>query len=291
MKVKIDDIIVGERVREELGDLTKLAESLKKHGLIHPIVIDEDMRLIAGERRLEAAKMIGWNEIDVVYRTQLTERQKRILELEENLHRKDFSLSEYEKSKRLVELAELKAEELRKRPTDNQIMPTPGKKSGRGRPKKTDSQEIIAREVGIPRQTLQDAYVHVKAVEQYPELKPLPKTHAIQIARQLNSLPELERSHALKELHQIQEAGKRKLQQIDDTFKVKKVFDDAVYSMATLIIDDERINMWLSDLNPAELQRKWELIEEGLENLTVLQRHFKRLFGGPRIVKIGGGGK
>ena len=90
MKVKIADIRVNKRVRRELEDLNALAESLKKYGQIEPIVITTGGKLVAGQRRLEAAKKLGWTEIeshivDVDDAADLLE-----LEIEENLQRKPF---------------------------------------------------------------------------------------------------------------------------------------------------------------------------------------------------------
>ena len=65
MKIKITDIKVGDRYRKDLGDLTLLANSIGEIGLLHPIVINQDNQLIAGERRLETCKSLGWNEVDV----------------------------------------------------------------------------------------------------------------------------------------------------------------------------------------------------------------------------------
>ena len=42
------------RFRKDLGDLGPLIESIKRQGLIHPIVITEDNQLICGRRRLAA---------------------------------------------------------------------------------------------------------------------------------------------------------------------------------------------------------------------------------------------
>jgi ParB family chromosome partitioning protein len=61
----IDQIIVGQRHRRDLGDLEALAASIAEIGLLHSIVICPDGRLIAGERRLRAAKLLGWTEIPV----------------------------------------------------------------------------------------------------------------------------------------------------------------------------------------------------------------------------------
>src|SRR5262249_39646537 len=88
---RITAIKVGQRHRKDLGDLDSLVESLETVGLLHPVVIDPEDRLIAGQRRLEAAKLLGWKTIPV-----------RVVDLEaialgefaENACRKDFTPSE-----------------------------------------------------------------------------------------------------------------------------------------------------------------------------------------------------
>ena len=61
----IDRIVVGARTRRDMGDLRALAASIAEVGLLHPIVIKPDGTLIAGERRLRAAQMLGWTDIPV----------------------------------------------------------------------------------------------------------------------------------------------------------------------------------------------------------------------------------
>ena len=56
MLVNIDDIKIKKRVRKDLGDLDALKNSLRTYGLLNPITITRDYELIAGERRLQAAK-------------------------------------------------------------------------------------------------------------------------------------------------------------------------------------------------------------------------------------------
>ena len=63
MQIDIESVIFRKRVRKNLGDLKPLAESLKTYGLMNPIVINERNELIAGHRRLEAAKSLGWSTI------------------------------------------------------------------------------------------------------------------------------------------------------------------------------------------------------------------------------------
>jgi len=62
-KIPIGKIDIGERVRKELGDIEGLARSMDELGLLHPIVISANYQLLAGSRRLAAARLLGWTEI------------------------------------------------------------------------------------------------------------------------------------------------------------------------------------------------------------------------------------
>lgn len=93
-KLPINEIRVEDRQRQDLGDISGLAKSLQRYGLIQPIVISQDKRLLAGGRRLTAATALGWTEIPVVYKETLSEDQAFEIELEENVRRKDMSWQE-----------------------------------------------------------------------------------------------------------------------------------------------------------------------------------------------------
>jgi site-specific DNA-methyltransferase (adenine-specific) len=93
-KIPITDIRVIDRVRKEYGDLEALASSIARHGQLQPIILTDGNILVAGERRLEAIKLIGQEHVDAVYRNELDETQRKELELEENIRRKDFTWPE-----------------------------------------------------------------------------------------------------------------------------------------------------------------------------------------------------
>src|ERR1043166_4054232 len=61
----IEKIQIGFRYRKDLGDLRTLADSIAEVGLLHPVVVTPEGRLIAGQRRLEACRALGWPEIPV----------------------------------------------------------------------------------------------------------------------------------------------------------------------------------------------------------------------------------
>ena len=62
----IDQVVVKRLVRENYGDLTSLAASIRKLGLIYPIMVDRNQILICGSRRLEACRELSMETIPVV---------------------------------------------------------------------------------------------------------------------------------------------------------------------------------------------------------------------------------
>jgi ParB family chromosome partitioning protein len=94
MQIPIEDIVVKKRIRKDFGDLDSLAESLKKYGQISPIVISKKNVLIAGGRRLEAARRLGWRTINAVIADTPGDLPKLEIEVEENIQRRDFNPEE-----------------------------------------------------------------------------------------------------------------------------------------------------------------------------------------------------
>lgn len=90
MQVEIDAIVIRKRVRYSLGDLSSLMESLRKYGQLCPILINRRSELIAGNRRLESARRLGWKSINAIVIDKESERETLELELEENVQRKEL---------------------------------------------------------------------------------------------------------------------------------------------------------------------------------------------------------
>jgi ParB family chromosome partitioning protein len=102
MQVPVEDIKVKKRVRRDLGDIGALADSLKQFGQINPIVITKNNILIAGERRLEAAKSLGWRTINAVVAEFPDKLSKLEYEVEENIRRRDFTPQEVAEATRRI---------------------------------------------------------------------------------------------------------------------------------------------------------------------------------------------
>jgi len=97
--VNIDSITVADRHRKDLGDLHELARSIKEKGLIQPIAVedtgDNTYDLLAGGRRLGACRLAEISTIPVrVYESGLSTLERKSIELEENIRRKDLEYQE-----------------------------------------------------------------------------------------------------------------------------------------------------------------------------------------------------
>ena len=91
MLINIDEIKIKKRVRKDLGDLETLKDSLRRYGLLSPITINTKNELVAGQRRLESAKQLGWTSITA----NVVDAEDKIgqleMELEENTQRLPFT--------------------------------------------------------------------------------------------------------------------------------------------------------------------------------------------------------
>ena len=92
--VPLDKVWWSKRFRDDLGDIDSLAESMKEKGVIQPITITPEYELLAGERRVTAARLAGLTEIPALLRPKEDEIDAREIELMENLMRLDFGWAE-----------------------------------------------------------------------------------------------------------------------------------------------------------------------------------------------------
>ena len=90
MKIPIEKISVhGSRRSIDAGKVAELAESIRRIGLLHPITITDDHRLVAGAHRLEACRKAGMSEIDCCYVVG-DSLHIELAEIDENLIRNDL---------------------------------------------------------------------------------------------------------------------------------------------------------------------------------------------------------
>lgn len=102
-KINIEEIYPNPNQPRKTFDresLEELAESIRIHGLIQPIIVnkmDDGYLIIAGERRYRASKLAGLTEIDAIVKN-YSDRQIAEISIIENLQREDLNPIEIAKS-------------------------------------------------------------------------------------------------------------------------------------------------------------------------------------------------
>lgn len=95
-EVNISDVFANPNQPRKAFDQTalqELADSIAKHGVIMPIIVNKSgdrYMIIAGERRFRASKIAGLDKIPVIIKT-YNERQIKEISLIENLQREDLN--------------------------------------------------------------------------------------------------------------------------------------------------------------------------------------------------------
>jgi ParB family chromosome partitioning protein len=121
MKIEMNLIKANENQPRKNFDeekIEQLAESIKEHGIVQPIVLKKDgntYTIVAGERRWRASKSIGLKEIPAVV-MELTDKQVLEISLIENIQREDLNpIEEAIAYKKLIDEFNLTQEVLSKR--------------------------------------------------------------------------------------------------------------------------------------------------------------------------------
>jgi ParB/RepB/Spo0J family partition protein len=195
IEIPVEQIDVGKRRRKDFGDLSRLAAGIKKVGLLQPILVDQNSkskhyRLVFGERRLQAVRLLGHKTIRAQLCKQITEEEFRIVELEENENRKALTEGErartFPSSKRVLEKVHQAAEVI----SNAQL-----EKHSRGRPSKSGvSKAELAEAVGVSHAAITRAEQHVETAERFPWMQggEWRQSHVLAVRESLEKLPESE---------------------------------------------------------------------------------------------------
>lgn len=291
MRVPINEIVVGDRRREDYGNIDNLAKSITTFGLIQPIVVDKDYNLIAGGRRLMACQKLGWVQIEAEVKGLVTEEERHGIEFEENVMRKNFT--DYELSKRMDKAAEKATEILKKDFSANTAKKVNDsfcaqRKNPGGRPPKDGvSESKVAEAIGVPLTTLREAKAHVEAVEKYPELETWNKKEAIRVAKELDQAPEPKREEALQRIKNFNDDSKKRFAEIDLKHKVFKLYQDAIYKPSLLEITEQNVAYWIDGNEITAIQVQLSVVEDAIKKLVMVRDIIKSKLSGPRLVKRG----
>ena len=181
MRLRIADIVAGPNRRSvDEVNVRELADSIREVGLLNPITVTPDNRLVAGAHRLEACRLLGWTEIECT-RLEGSSLLLQLAEIDENLIRNELDpISIGELAIKRDEILESLGQ--RAISGENQHSVRGGETVS---PPKTT--EAIAKEIGIGKRTLQhnkqlarDLVPEAKEVVRFSEIT---KRDALKIAR------------------------------------------------------------------------------------------------------------
>jgi DNA modification methylase len=128
-EIRIADIKVGSRHRQDMGDLSSLAESIRNEGMLQPIGVTESLELVFGERRLRATGDILKQKTILARIVDVTSIIQG--EYTENEVRKDFTPSERVAIAKAIErqIGNRRGQRTDKQPVQNFAQVGPGQKT------------------------------------------------------------------------------------------------------------------------------------------------------------------
>ncbi|MCP5018387.1 MAG: ParB N-terminal domain-containing protein [Ketobacter sp.] len=158
--IPTNTIAIENRHRLDL-DIQSMANSIEKHGILQPIGVTKELKLVFGERRLRAAIQLGMEFIPAIVK----DRNELIEELVENADRKDFTPME------MVSIGEAIEEGEREKAKERQVegskkgygnLPQPNEETGTTRDK-------VAKMLGTSGKNYEKAKAVVHAAVEDPE--------------------------------------------------------------------------------------------------------------------------
>jgi len=288
----LDEIVVGERIRRDMGDVAALAASIAEQGLLNPLTVDGDYRLLAGGRRLAALRTLNVERVSVRVAVSANDALTAArIERDENTCRKDFTPEEAVRAGLLVEELERPKAEERKAAgqelggkfTPSSAAPSPTKPGEKPKPKpKPKTRDTAAAAVGMSGPT----YTKAKAVLE---------------AAEDESLPDAARDVAVEARDEMNRTGK-----VDPAFKrVQKALeppppqDDAEMQRLKLRAAVGRgvcrVSAFYSEFRPElvassiDTEDEWDSYERVRRSMNDWFDQLKALRPGPGLRLMGGG--
>jgi ParB/RepB/Spo0J family partition protein len=185
MKLKISQLVAGDNLREDMGDLNDLSDSLKEmNGNVQPILVcereDGKYDVLSGSRRVAGLKLAEIETVEVCIKKPKNDYERFMITYHENIGRKDLTWQEHDKA--LKQKKSLEETFLKK-----------------------DSEEIVKEEAKIQNKSERTVYRQLQAADaitEFPELaKEKTRTSALKKYDKIKSCtPEVQEQIAKKQL-------------------------------------------------------------------------------------------
>ena len=167
-QVQVSAVKVGQRFRKQWGDLRSLRASIRRLGVLKPIIIDATGKLVCGMRRLEACRAEGIETIPARI-MDLDETTALVAEQDENNEREPFTMEERVQIARAIEEREKGKAKERQAATQAKAGEKVGSHKGSEKFSepydKGEAKDKAASAVGMSRPTYEKAKAVVEAAE------------------------------------------------------------------------------------------------------------------------------
>ena len=219
--LRLDELVIHDRLRTDLGDLDGLVTSIALVGLLQPLVVTSGNELIAGRRRLEALRTLGYPTVEVRDIGELSTVDRLRAELASDSESKPLNAIEHARA--IVRLADAIEAGL--------APPTAENSPNGGRPRALTGQ--VAEQLGISERTLQRSRQHVAAVEKHPDLARLTQAGALDEALRLERKQASEQEFEARADQRREEAVQR-YPELDDAKATRANVSNAAAALDSL---------------------------------------------------------
>lgn len=259
MLLPIKSIVIQDRIRKDLGNIQELASDIATNGLINPPVVNDNHVLLAGERRVRACELLGWDQIEVrVISTRDAEHELNI-EISENESRKSFSKAErVDYMRRLLRIEQAKAKE--RQGERNQT-------SDRNLTEVERSDDAVAKQFGVSRDTVRKELAIVDNKDFIPpddfanwDEGKLSTNKAFKLLKKKLASLEEEKAKSTKKIDKL----------TTDYDSIKSTLEEKESSLATANaqIDELQSNVKLLQSNIEQLQSNVDQLESDTTTFT-----------------------
>ncbi|MCX7885122.1 MAG: ParB/RepB/Spo0J family partition protein [Caloramator sp.] len=223
-EIDINEIMPNEeqpRKKFDEENIKSLAESIKEHGIIQPILVRKEgefYQIVAGERRWRAARLAGLKKVPVIQK-QMNDREMMEISLIENLQREDLNpIEEALAYKKLIEDFNLTQEQIAER-------------VGKSRPVIANSIRLL----NLDRRVI-DFIIQKKLSEGHGRILASIENKDIQfeIAKKIIK-DELNVRQTEKIIKNINEKGKKKLEKPKKDTYIKEIEEKLMYYLGTKV--------------------------------------------------------
>lgn len=266
----IESVRVDGRHRKDLGDIEALAKSIDREGLISAITVTSAGRLIAGERRLAAHRLLGRTHIPARVVDNVDDAARLIrMERDENTQRKPMTPSELVALGRSLEMLERPRAAVRQGTRTDLGRQLSGQQTG-----KLETREVVAGALGISPSSYERAKTVVEAAND-PTATPEERAIAREAVKDMDETGLISPSFNRVKAGIAARTGARQTTQIGSVAKQRRAISSAETALSGICHGLHQIEDLHPEITSEEAARWADSLSESRRVITTLINRLK----------------